>query len=330
MRKFQPSPRMAMVLFLILAVVVLVQAVWWVVLMATLVDEKVDLAARLGANDAELKRIQTEETQRQIMIGSEGLFFLVLILLGVWLIYRSLVRSEQLKAQQRNFITTMTHELRTPLASVRLYLDTLESERVPQQKKTALMPRMRHNLDRLEGLIDDVIQAGRSDRNQFRLDRSQFDLVELIEESLQHLPAAEAEIEIRRELPAVQSAVGDAQALSRVLGVVLANAVRYNQSDLITITVKLVSHETHLQVHIVDNGIGITPDEQHRVFDRFYRGRDGFVQQQPGSGLGLYLARQILLAHGGDLTVQSQGAGKGSSFIMTIAEGKSVANDPTG
>ena len=120
--RINPTPKTGFILFISLSVVLFIQAAWWITFMAILLDEKVDIAVQLGADEAFIDKIHHEEVSRQIMLGMEGVFFLGLVLLGAWLIYRALVKTEQLKFHQQNFLMAVTHELKTPLASIKIYL----------------------------------------------------------------------------------------------------------------------------------------------------------------------------------------------------------------
>jgi signal transduction histidine kinase len=312
------TPRVALVLFVILTAILIAQAVWWIIFMARMIDEKVEQAEQLGAPPEVVEQIHREEVHRQIMVGSEGVFFLILTLVGVGLIYRSVVRAEQLKFQQQNFLMAITHELRTPIASIRLYLDTLQSERVPSEQKAELIPRIRDNLGRLERLVDDALDAGRLDRGGYRLQSEVFDLTKLIEELLDHPPASRAELKIRRNLPEKAPLYGDRAALSRALNAVIINAIKYNDSDPIELDLSLIQTGGQYRIEITDNGRGLSAVDTRRIFDRFYRAEDERLGHSGGSGLGLYLAREIIRAHDGRIRAESPGPNRGASFIIHL------------
>lgn len=312
------TPRVALVLFAILTVILIAQAVWWIIFMAQMIDEKVEQAEQLGAAPEVVEQIHQEEIRRQIMVGSEGVFFLILTLVGVGLIYRSVVRAEQLKFQQQNFLMAVTHELRTPIASIRLYLDTLQSDRVAAEQKADLLPRIRDNLGRLERLVDDALDAGRLDRGGYRLQSETFNLAQLIDELLDRVPASRAEIAIRRGLPDKAPLYGDRAALSRALNAIIVNAVKYNDSDPVELDVRLVAENRLYHLSVIDNGRGLSADDTRRIFDRFYRVQNQGIGHSPGSGLGLYLAKEIIRAHGGRISAESPGPHQGATFIIQL------------
>ncbi|MBD3257563.1 hypothetical protein GF377_03945, partial [candidate division GN15 bacterium] len=121
------STRTALIIFIVMVVFIIAQAAWWVIFMAQLVDEKVEMAESLGASPGYVEQIHQQEIRRQIMVGTEGTVVLLLFLVGIWLIYRALVSADRTQMQQENFLMAVTHELKTPLASLRLSLDTVES-----------------------------------------------------------------------------------------------------------------------------------------------------------------------------------------------------------
>jgi len=323
MKKSRLTPRTALVLFIILALTVFAQAVWWTVFMARLVDEKVDIAEELGADPAYVARIHDQEVMRQIMVGLEGVFFLLAILGGAWLIYRALVRSEELKFHQQNFLMAVTHELKTPLASMRLYLDSLESEKVPVDKKVQVVPRMRQDVERLEAMVQNVLEAGRFERSGYAVDLKPIvlsDLVTQAVEKLRRMPSSK-KIEVTDRIQPGVEIQGDAAALQRAINAVLENAVKYNDKATPRIEVSLRAADARCTLEISDNGVGIASRDLELVFDRFYQAGEELTRGGSGSGLGLYLAREIIRAHGGTITARSEGHGKGAALTVELKAG---------
>ena len=147
------SPRKAFTLFMVMVAFRLAQAVWWVVFMARLVGEKVRMAQQLNGTPEFVEQIHQQEIARQIMVGLEGSFFIIVFAAGIWLMYRALVRTEELTFHQQNFLMAVTHELKTPLASMRIYLDTLQSPKISPEKKQEIIPRLKDDANRLERLV---------------------------------------------------------------------------------------------------------------------------------------------------------------------------------
>ena len=325
MARFHLTPRRALILFIFLTVCISAQAIWWIVFMAGLVDEKVEIAEELGAAPQFVEQLHAQEITRQIMIGFEGLFFLLVIGGGAWLIYRALVKTEQLKFNQQNFLMAVTHELKTPLASIKIYIDTLSSPKIPSEKKTRILPRMKSDLVRLEKLVENILEAGRFERSGYRLHREVIDLSALLErlvERYRHLPW-ETPVEIETAMASAVQVSGDPEALSRAIEAILENAMKYNDKEHVKLHIALNRENRAARIDIVDNGLGLNRGDREAIFDRFYRVGSELSRMRPGSGLGLYLCREIVRAHGGDVIAESEGPGLGARFIMTL---EAVAN----
>lgn len=316
------SPRTALVLFLAMVAFAFAQAVWWIIFMARVVGEKVDLARELGGAPELVATIQRQEITRQIMVGTEGVFFLVMILAGAWLIYRALVRAEELKFHQQNFLSAVTHELKTPLASMKLYLDSLQSTKIAPEKKETIIPKIAEDIERLERLVEDILEAGRFDRSGYHLDKATFDFSVLLEARLARLASlpSRVPVQIAPVIPPRIMMVGDATAMGRALDTVLENSLKYHDDTGIHLGVKLEASGGKMHLRISDKGIGFDPKEANSLFERFYRVGDEMTRTRPGTGLGLYLCREIIRAHGGSVTAHSDGPGKGATFTITLTQ----------
>ncbi|PWB75117.1 hypothetical protein C3F09_03030 [candidate division GN15 bacterium] len=326
------APRSALALFLFMVVVLFAQAVWWVFFMAKLTAEKVEMAAQLGGSPELVEQIHKEEFTRQIMLGSEGVFFFVLILLGAWIIYRALVRSEELKFHQQNFLLAVTHELKTPIASVQIYLDTLQSPKISPEKKEQIVPRMREDIERLERLVENVLDAGRFDRHGYHLNRTPLNFSALVEERLHHVSKAATTVplSIKKQIEPDISFDGDAAALARAIDSILENSLKYYQGKQIALDVSLAAGRKKIVLAISDKGVGFAREDSRRLFERFYRIGNEMTRSQSGSGLGLYLCREIVRAHGGEVTARSEGVGKGATFTITLKQSSGYENNSAG
>jgi signal transduction histidine kinase len=314
------SSRRAFILFLVMVAFLLAQAVWWVVLMARLVGENIRVANQLGATPEFVEQVHQQAIRRQIMIGTEGAFFIIVFAIGVWLMYRALVRAEELKFHQQNFILAVTHELKTPLASMRIYLDTLQSPKISLEKKQEIIPRLREDTNRLDKMVQDVLEAGRFERHGYHLNPDRFDLSALVRERTAALDRAPLDLpkKVVADIEDRVETIGDAPALGRALDAILENTLRYHDGRLVEVSVRLRRDRDNAIIEISDRGVGLDKKESARVFDRFYRVGDEMTRQSSGTGLGLYLCREIVRAHGGKVVAQSDGRGKGSRFVVTL------------
>ncbi len=320
LRSIHLSPRAALGLFIGLLVFMFAQAVWWVIYIAQLTDEKVEIAEELGASSAYVERLNDQERARQIMVGSEGVVFLIVMGVGLGLIYRSLRQSQKLKHQQQNFLLAVTHELRTPISSLRLYLESLASPKIPEAKKATIGPKVMASLTRLERLVDDVLDAGRLERNAFTLERHRMSLSDLVREVAEEarLIPTRYDVAIESEIEDDLVVDGDYRALRRAITGLVDNAFKYHGDDQLQLLIHLHARDSIAILLIADNGIGFEPNEAEALFDRFYRGGDEMTRRADGSGLGLYMARSIARAHGGDVVAESAGRDRGADFTMTV------------
>ncbi|MEE9443274.1 MAG: HAMP domain-containing sensor histidine kinase [candidate division Zixibacteria bacterium] len=267
-----------------------------------------------------LDNLENELDRRIRMFFSEGGFFTLIILLGAAFIYRTLRRSEELKARQQNFIQAVTHEFRTPITSLRLYLETLQSGNVNSEKTGKIIPRMIDDTNRLEDMIDNVLQAGHFSKSDYSPKLRKTNLSDDLGE---YLDGIEPYItrnrgKLNRDIQPDIYAQTDYQALGRAVRALIDNAMKYSPPDNKAISIILTAAERNAVIQIIDTGIGIPPTEITKIFDRFYRIGDEMTRTVNGSGLGLYLVRQIINAHSGTVTASSRGTNQGSKFVITL------------
>jgi len=306
-------------------VFMLAQATWWIIFIAHLVDEKVDLAREYGADPETLNLIRQEEISRQIMIGLEGVFFLILIFISFWLIYQSYRKSQELKFHQQNFLMAVTHELKTPLASLNVYLDNLKSPKVAEDTKGDIYIKMKDDIRRLNGLVEDVLSAGRFDRADFIPEKESINFSSFLRERIEYLKhlASVPQLEINSDLKDNIFLSGDKKSLARAINAILENALKYAVNDHPIIDIRLKSAGQYLELSISDNGPGIAEKDLDNIFERFYRVGDEMTRKTGGTGLGLYLCREVIKAHNGKIRASSKGDGKGTTFTITLKKDSS-------
>jgi two-component system, OmpR family, sensor histidine kinase CiaH len=318
--KMNLSPRLALWLFTVMVVFQLAQTIWWVVFMNRLLNEQVEMAIQLDGTAGIVESIQQQGIDRQIMVGLEGAFFLIVFATGIWFMYRALVRSDELKFHQQNFLMAVTHEFKTPIASMRIYLDTLRSPKVSVDKKQEIVPRLGEDVKRLEKLVENVLHAARFERHGYRLIKEQFNLSNLIRDriaAIERIPTTLPK-SFTADIQDGVDILGDAPALGRAIDAILENSLSYHSDNPIEIAVSLRISDSKATISITDNGIGIKKGDIPRLFERFFRVGDELTRHSAGTGLGLYLCREIIKAHGGTVRAQSEGLGKGATFTITL------------
>jgi two-component system, OmpR family, sensor histidine kinase SenX3 len=255
----------------------------------------------------------------------EGVIFVlgaligVLIIVGVVLNTVFLVREIRRNEQHDQFINSVTHELKTPVASIRLYLETLQTREVDQQKRQEFYGSMLADSDRLTHTIEQVLQAGRMKATKNSLNRQSLDFGELVEECVNvarrrhHLP--EAAMEVTR-IPSPIS--GDAEELKAAVSNLLDNAIKYSKGAVHVAVEVVRPDEKNVAVRVKDQGVGISQQELNRIFRRFYRIPGIVASKVKGMGLGLYIVRSAAEKHGGKAFAESEGPGRGSTFTIQL------------
>ncbi|MCG6926580.1 MAG: HAMP domain-containing histidine kinase [Acidobacteria bacterium] len=257
-------------------------------------------------------------TARAVAYFFGSLLFLLLIG-GLVLIVILLLREVRLNERQSNFVSAVTHELKTPVASLRLYLDTLEYRDLPKGRQKEFYQTMRQDLDRLNGTINNVLDAALYTDHPVQ-DPRPLDLVRLARRTIdltltRHQLPREA---IRYEGPSTLYLAGDVQALETAVLNLLDNAVKYSR-DGVKIEVEVWTHgdgQAHLLVR--DHGMGIPRTQLPFIFTRFYRIGSEVRRSRTGTGLGLFIVRSVVKGHRGAITVDSPGPDRGSTFTITL------------
>ena len=239
---------------------------------------------------------------------------------GIVLTYRSVSKEMTLARLKSDFVSNVSHELRTPLSLIRLYAETLEMGRLTSPEKYQEYYRiMRKESERLTALINNILDFSRIEAGRKEYDFRETDLRELVHNTLdsyryqieQH--GFDYEEKIADDVPPLRL---DREAMARSLLNLVNNALKYSQ-DRKYIGVNLYRDNGSVKLEVVDHGIGIPPQEQCKIFEKFYRVGDPLVHNTKGSGLGLSLVRHIVQAHGGEVSVDSS-PGQGSKFTIAL------------
>ncbi len=249
-----------------------------------------------------------------------GTVFFVLVMLGLVWLCAWLLQEMRSNQRQQAFLDAVTHEMRTPMASFRLYLDTLKRHDPPIEQRREFIDRMSDDLDRLERTLSQVLDAARAEEPGRNPIREPVDLTELLrscigEVSSRHRLAPTA-VGLCGDGPATVR--GDASELELIFNNLLENAVKYSDHPVqVRVGVESV-RDNRVRVEIADSGIGIPPRELRRIFKRFYRAGRDVQRTVAGLGLGLFVVRSLVRRQGGRVVALSEGAGRGSRFVVTL------------
>ncbi len=269
----------------------------------------------------QVKAYQDQMRNSRIMLFSEGGFFIILTLVGLALIFRALSRSEESRRMQENFLMAVTHELRSPLASLKLSIEGLQRGKLSEPNRIKAMKMIDSDLDRLGYLIDDLLEAGRSSGKS----KAEAETVALIQFTRDYFSLRKEEFEGRKikvtlNLPESSSELitrisnGD---LTRCIDIAVDNAIKFSDSE-IRIEATLAGDKENATLSIKDFGIGLEKSERSRVFERFYRVGNELTRTRQGTGLGLYLAKRIIESSAGSVAIESEGLGAGTTVTFTL------------
>ncbi len=250
-----------------------------------------------------------------------GTIFFFLIIAGLIIFTVFLVREIRRNEQHDSFINAVTHELKTPVASIRLYLQTLQSRELDDEKRREFYRIMLEDSDRLLHTIDQVLRAGATGSILRRSSKARLDLGQIARECVElartrfHLGPEALEYVAHTSNATV---LGDSEELKAAVWNLLDNAVKYSPDD-VRIRVELDEvHNHRIAVRVTDNGVGISPAELKRIFKRFYRIPASVAVRTKGSGLGLFIVRSVAKKHGGKAFAESAGQGHGSTFTLQL------------
>jgi two-component system phosphate regulon sensor histidine kinase PhoR len=277
-----------------------------------------------------LKGQTIEELVRERFYRNLSLLIIldVTIVIGVWFVYRTVRREIELSQLKSDFVSNVSHELRTPLSLIRMFGETLEMGRVPnEEKKQEYYATIVRETERLTALVNNILNFSRMESGKKEYHLSSVDLNAVVRKvlssyysHLEHM-GFELKTDIAATLPPI---LADAEAVPEALLNVMDNAIKYSGAQK-SITIRTGAADRMVFVEVEDHGIGIPPAEQSRIFEKFYRVSSGLVHETRGSGLGLTLVRHIMDAHKGEISVRSR-LGEGSTFRLSFPVSTSSQN----
>nr|MBX2845483.1 hypothetical protein [Saprospiraceae bacterium] len=267
----------------------------------------------LLAEDTNLKSIDSAFIRNKRMILMEGAVFLVLLLGGAFYILRLHRRQERFVELKRNFLLGTTHELRSPIAAVKLNLQTLIQKDISAPNKDLLLNNSVSEINRLNNLIDNILLASKIDAKEYSFQLEAVPLSNLVAKTLQEARATG--LAITDELSSDILVKGDRSALVIVINNLLDNARKYGGTA--PIAVKLEEQHGKAVLSIADQGKGIPEKEQRNIWKRFYRIEDEQVRQSKGTGLGLFLVKSMTQLMNGSVDVANNSP-QGSIFSISI------------
>jgi len=323
--KMQDKKVVPFIYFFVLAYTILA-LVWWGVLLFLQSDQiysferqnldlRIDRVTHPAEYQRELQRIERDERMRTFKFFGEGGTFLGIILLGAFFVYRAVRKHMKLTQQQQNFMMAVTHELKSPIAAVKLNLETIRKHRLDAEKQQKLVENTIKETNRLDQLCNNILLASQLETPRYRLFREPLNLSSLLENGVKEIQARLPDHTITTNIAPHVWVEGDKFMLQMVLSNLVENAAKYAPKQT-TIQVRLYEAGQQLKWQVTDEGPGIPPEERERVFLKFYRIGNENTRKAKGSGLGLFLTRKILEQHGASILVKDH-APAGACFEIS-------------
>jgi len=239
------------------------------------------------------------------------------IIAGVSII-NDITKQKEIEDRKDDFINIASHELKTPLTSIKLYIESL-SRRLKSHKNkkiSDLIDKLKDQTDKLQILVSDLLDASRVQTGKLKFNKEVFDLNEMIEDTIEILKEAHNGHEIEFTRRGNMKVYADRFRIYQVLTNLLTNAIKYSPANKL-ITIKSYRHNGSAKVKVIDQGIGISKKELEKIFDRLYQAANSNQETFPGFGMGLFISKEIIVRHKGDIGVISD-EGKGATFYFEL------------
>lgn len=307
--------------FYILVAYVIIQFVWWSYLMVNLNNELFSLKTELNllkgetAEEVVTKGNELNEKlhKRWIMVSGEGAVFIGVLLIGIFQTRKTFKKEEELAQQQQNFLLSVTHELKSPIASTKLQLQTLQKHELSREKQKEIIGNAISDTERLNNLVENILLAAKIENSVFSLHTEEFNLSDYITEGVeQTLKSFNYSQKIILNIePNIYMAIDRTTFPSIILNL-LENAVKYSPENS-TVAIGLSASENQVLLSVTDEGVGVDENEKLQIFKKFYRVGNEETRKSKGTGLGLYIVNFIAKQHNGEVTVKNNQP-KGSIF----------------
>jgi two-component system sensor histidine kinase SenX3 len=253
-----------------------------------------------------------------------GIIFFALIIAGMVVNTIFLVRELRRSEQHDSFINAVTHELKTPVASIRLHVETLQRRELPENQKQEFYRLMLSDTDRLTETVEQVLRAGRAGDKKTGREKAEVDFGQLVRECMEatrsrhHLQPEALRYEEAASNGSGMRVRGSAEDLRTAVFNVLDNAVKYSGETVDVRVLLEAPDDERVVLRVQDHGVGIPADDVKRIFKRFYRVTHRSLMHVKGTGLGLFIVKAIAKKHGGKVFAESDGEGMGTTIVLEL------------
>jgi len=298
--------RRTLVILNLLGVYILLQVCWWGYLV-------IAASKRLAFTEG-----QDTDTARQVwMIVGEGSVFLTLLFIGFWSIRRNIRRELHFANVQRTFLLAVTHELKTPVAAIKLQMETLHTRNVSPDQAQKLIAASLKETNRLEGLVGNILLVTRLDQERMGATSYAINLSDVLSNELNRFSSLfQLTRKISHELTSGVEITGEPELIRAVCFNLIDNAVKYSGEGG-HVQVRLYTTGNMAKIEVSDNGSGIPDEEKKRIFHKFYRPGNELTRQHKGTGLGLYIVQNAVKLHHGSIRVEDARP-NGTRFIVSL------------
>jgi len=265
-------------------------------------------------------KLQADFQRTELMLYGEGLVFIGLITLGFWRIRKTFREEIAMTRQQNNFLLSITHELKSPLASLKLTMQTIQKRQLDAEHIKSMADMSMDDIERLELLVENILLASKIESANFSLNRELMDLSTITATIYDKIKIKhKGQLIFINDIEKDIYIYGDRFSFASVIYNLIENAIKYSSSDG-EINVTLSGDEHNAFLSVTDTGIGIPVNEKSRIFDRFYRIGTEETRKTKGTGLGLFIVKHVVEMHKGSIQVKNNSP-KGSIFEVSIPVG---------
>ena len=323
------SLRRTIIVFSMLLLYILAALAWWFISLEkqktqitqlqykTINIEKDSLSViQFGDKISAIKKEAKKNSRKYL---SEGITFLLFIFIGAAFVYRYVRRQFNLQLHKQNFMMAITHELKTPIAIIKLNLETLQKYTLDQEKKKKLIHSTLDETSRLNFLTNNILFVSQLESNSNKTAKEELDFSTLLKDCIHHFQDRFPDRIFKENIEADADIQGDALLLQMLINNLLENAIKYSPKESpITATLKKYKSGASInsvELHIIDEGPGIAHEEKKKIFLKFYRIGNEITHKKPGTGLGLYLCNIIAHNHNANIWVTNN-VPRGSDFVV--------------
>lgn len=316
-------------LFYVVFIYIITFSVWWAYLLYSKnqaaynelielesIQHQISGSAEPFTATATYTELQSKYNRQKWMILLEGTVFIGLLLLGLAQVRKTFARELELAKQQRNFLLSITHELKSPVATIKLSLQTLKQRQLDAEQTQRVLNNSMNDAERLDALVNNILYAAKIESKHHEFHDTDVNVSELVSSIAKRMDMNKGDIKISSEIQADIIATTDQIGFTSVVINLIENAIKYSERGS-TVLVRLHSEGNTFYFTVADNGIGIPVSERLKIFEKFYRVGNEDTRKTKGTGLGLYIVKRFVEIYHGEIEVKDN-LPKGTSITIKL------------